>query len=483
MNATMTMNNAKQGIEIRFDGKPDGSIIGSLKDNGFRWSPKQKMWYAKQSEDRLAFAATLDGIEIEEIPDQPTASAEPEIFDLWAATRTENIGDNRQSLNGCICNKDIASIFRKHIKERFPFCKWAIRSSIHSINITLLCSPFERSSEENMAIINYVKAYTESFNYDNSDPYTDYFDVGFYCFVEVDYNMNQTDCSDAAAISEKFKFSKAGYEAAEQERRAIEIEEQDRQHEQEEADYRKRRDVIAEQVVRVESNAKIIDIPEENQYFIRNLIAPRLNKCCSEEMVRQEIENDYYFEDCKISREIRLSAEDYFIFSNMLLEDYSFLSGMGGSTTDDSRVESWEDLRKMAPEEKETVKWYNVKCIAVFREGELKLVIDPQGHNYARYTFIPHKTTIIEGREQSMKLTELELLAILENLRIIKGEDDDYILRLVSGIVAEYFGYSNRADWSGEVRRVGLVKNDGLYDDYDAAKVNYEKLLNKLKAV
>ena len=48
MNTNVTLNNEKNGIEIRFEGKPAAEIIESLKANGFRWSNKQKMWYAKQ---------------------------------------------------------------------------------------------------------------------------------------------------------------------------------------------------------------------------------------------------------------------------------------------------------------------------------------------------------------------------------------------------------------------------------------------------
>lgn len=60
--ATITMNNEKNGIEIRFDDKPSSSVIEALKENGFRWSVKQKMWYAQQSVERIAFAESLGKI-------------------------------------------------------------------------------------------------------------------------------------------------------------------------------------------------------------------------------------------------------------------------------------------------------------------------------------------------------------------------------------------------------------------------------------
>ena len=52
---TITMNSDKNGIEIRFDSKPSSEVLDGLKENGFRWSGKQKMWYAKQSEATLSF--------------------------------------------------------------------------------------------------------------------------------------------------------------------------------------------------------------------------------------------------------------------------------------------------------------------------------------------------------------------------------------------------------------------------------------------
>lgn len=60
--ATIKMNNEKNGIGIRFNGKPSSSVIESLKTNGFRWSVKQKMWYAKQNAERIAFAEGLGEI-------------------------------------------------------------------------------------------------------------------------------------------------------------------------------------------------------------------------------------------------------------------------------------------------------------------------------------------------------------------------------------------------------------------------------------
>ncbi|MDY8021231.1 hypothetical protein [Paenibacillus polymyxa] len=55
---TVTYNEEKQGIEIRFPSKPENNIIEQLKSYGFRWS-KRGFWYAKQSDKTLSYTKEL----------------------------------------------------------------------------------------------------------------------------------------------------------------------------------------------------------------------------------------------------------------------------------------------------------------------------------------------------------------------------------------------------------------------------------------
>lgn len=64
MTATMMLNNDLNGIEIKFDAKPAADILASLKGLGFRWHQKKKVWYAKQSEERLAVARDITNGEV-----------------------------------------------------------------------------------------------------------------------------------------------------------------------------------------------------------------------------------------------------------------------------------------------------------------------------------------------------------------------------------------------------------------------------------
>jgi len=56
---SITENDEKDGIEIRFPAKPDQTILAKLKEKGFRWSNFNKCWYIKRTEDNKQFAQGL----------------------------------------------------------------------------------------------------------------------------------------------------------------------------------------------------------------------------------------------------------------------------------------------------------------------------------------------------------------------------------------------------------------------------------------
>jgi hypothetical protein len=59
--ATYTLNHDKNGIEISFNDKPDQQVLEALKAHSFRWHRVKKVWYAKQSEERITLAQQLTG--------------------------------------------------------------------------------------------------------------------------------------------------------------------------------------------------------------------------------------------------------------------------------------------------------------------------------------------------------------------------------------------------------------------------------------
>ena len=64
---TLTLNQELNGIEVKFDAKPLQATLDGLKKLGFRWHNKKKLWYAKNTPERLEMAqAIADGEEYAE---------------------------------------------------------------------------------------------------------------------------------------------------------------------------------------------------------------------------------------------------------------------------------------------------------------------------------------------------------------------------------------------------------------------------------
>lgn len=61
MYPTMSYNQAHHGIELSFPGKPDSDIREQMKAHGFRYHRGKNLWFAKQTDERDAFARSLCG--------------------------------------------------------------------------------------------------------------------------------------------------------------------------------------------------------------------------------------------------------------------------------------------------------------------------------------------------------------------------------------------------------------------------------------
>lgn len=55
----VTINEEKNGVEVRFPEKPASSVLSELKSNGWRWSRFNACWYNKQTETNVEFANSL----------------------------------------------------------------------------------------------------------------------------------------------------------------------------------------------------------------------------------------------------------------------------------------------------------------------------------------------------------------------------------------------------------------------------------------
>lgn len=390
----VTLNNEKNGIEIRFDSKPESEVLELLKANGFHWSGKQRMWYAKNSDERLSFVNGLSNGNI--VVAENKAEKHADKYDLWEMTRTDGIekkNDYIRYYEGGYCEaiKSIAALIRKEFKERFPMVRASVRVDHHdSIDVTIKSSPFEKKSEELSAITHYIYTFAQSYNYDNSDSMTDYFDVGFYGVYEsgmVDYDYKQTECENINEICELYAQRKAEFEKAEAERKEREFREYLAKREIENAEAAKAEEIYNAEHDEILSGLVVNDVTDF-PYFAMNLDNPGFSKACR--LSEYTEDKDGHFRcNAKIVKEIRLTEKAYELFTRHLMDEFGFFTlELGGTSTDDLRIKSHIDYEYMTESERKTVETYENNCVAVYCGDVLKFVIDTEGFSYARYCFI-----------------------------------------------------------------------------------------------
>lgn len=426
----ITINEEKNGIEVRFESKPDTSVLEALKENGFRWSGKQKMWYAKHSEERVQFVQSIGSVSINNNAEKDRSENE---YNLFALTRVDLIPNN---VNKSLSTKEIAALIRDHMKTRFPMCKISVRvHGYDSIWIKIVSSPFAKDSEELQAIAKYFEAYAESYNYCTCyDPYGDYgSSYNFYgAHNPIEYDYVQTEMTvHHMGLAERFQKDKTAFEAEEEKRR----EEEYAKHQKEMEEERERNRIAENQRKiahdRVEANVMVKDIPDSEQYFIENLLDSSISKQDSvDEYTENNAEKDVKRCVCKVCREVTMSAEIYAIFSNQLMDDWSFVAGLGGSRCDDLRINSIVDYEQMGKEERETVEWYSYDCISVFCGDKLMMVVDPQGYSYCRYVYLSDETTTkLAEHHTNQVLTQEEHDLYLSKAEELYEESAEIIIR------------------------------------------------------
>lgn len=114
-------------------------------------------------------------------------------------------------------------------------------------------------------------------------------------------------------------------------------------------------------------------------------------------------------QDVKIQREIHFTDKEILsYFENLLLHDFDFLEGTGGSQTDDNTFNTMEDYYNMSKEEQEKIKWY-LKGVAVYLNGKLQFVIDTQGYSYARYVGLCDGVEVVKSLNTNKKLTDEQI--------------------------------------------------------------------------
>lgn len=192
-------------------------------------------------------------------------------------------------------------------------------------------------------------------------------------------------------------------------------------------DYRNESEDIKDIVI----NPDVVEVKEQDQYFIKSVKFANLNKRNTiKEYEKEIVKGDYLFQDVKITRELYFNnIEELESFNNSLMLDFDFINRTGGSCTDDERINDIKDYWNMSDEERDTVEWY-LKGIAVYFNNELQYIIDAQGYSYARYVglvceYTKNEKKVIEEVEEEKIEMEMNFDDILESFENIEIKNEN----------------------------------------------------------
>ena len=383
------LNEKLNGVELYFEGKPAGTVLADLKANGFRWNGKKVCWYAKQSEETLKVANTYS----EGSKEVATASLKKinkiDLFKLTTFTEVER----EKNYN----TKEIAKEIRSALKARFKFVKFSVTSK-DNIRVEIKSAPFEKDSIYLKAIIEYVDKLVESYNFCTCyDPYGDYgSSYNFYYFGCKLYDYEQVEATaELIEAMKQFDIKMTEAEKAKEEQEQKEYQEYLIKMEQEKKEAEERQKQVKADKEYINNNVEVVEIDEQDQYYVKNAYFANLNKNNTLDQYKEEVaKGDYYLNTLKVTREIYFKdKKSYNLYINMLLHDFSFIDGTGGSYTDDLRINSMTDYYNMTSEEQKTVEWL-LQGIAVYVNDELMFVVDAQGYSYARYVGLIGENTV-----------------------------------------------------------------------------------------
>lgn len=443
------LNEKLNGVELYFEGKPAGAVLADLKANGFRWNGKKLCWYAKQNEETLKVANTYS----EGLKEFATTSLKKinkiDLFKLTTFTEVER----EKNYN----TKEIAKEIRSALKARFKFVKFSVTSK-DSIRVEIKSAPFEKDSIYLKAITEYVDKLVESYNFCTCyDPYGDYgSSYNFYYFGCKLYDYEQVEAT--AELIEAMKQFDIKFAEAEELKRVEEergYQEYLIKMEQEKKESDEKQKQVKADKEYINNNVEVVEIDEQDQYYVKNAYFANLNKNNTLDQYKEEVaKGDYYLNTLKVTREIYFKdKKSYNLYINMLLHDFSFIDGTGGSYTDDLRINSMTDYYNMTSEEQKTVEWL-LQGIAVYVNDELMFVVDAQGYSYARYVgLIDNTITTVE------KEIEYKQVITVEEVEELKVEAEE-----VTKVFNEVIEKNSLEDWYNTRRKfVKAVKEKDLW--------------------
>jgi len=492
MTAVLRINEELNGIELYFDSKPEQEVLTHLKSNGFRYSGFKKCWWSKRTEKSMQVA---NGVTKQEISSSKTITktkkkAKGVNMSLWDATQWSELEVNKEQEV-----KEMAKEIRKHIRQRFPQCKFSVTtggSYLHStINIKIKASPYEKGSTYLTAIYDYCNSLLNNYRhcYSPADPYTDYAgSYNFYGRVSLDWEYTVTEQTEEIKEDMTLFDSKMEeFERAEKARKEKELQEYLKEQELKNAEYKRQQQEEKKQVENIYSSIVVKQLNEDQEYFVIDAQFANLNKNQTLDQYKDEVaKGDYRLENVKITKEVHFNTEEALNnFSNLLLNDFDFLAETGGSFTEDNRINSMIDYYNMDDLEKNTVKW-NLYGVGVYYDGKLQFIIDAQGHSYARYVGLVDNAKIEKSISHKQALKEEELQELKYQAR--KIED------LSSSVIEELniFATWNNEDWDKyktslkeklKLNNLNLSKNVIQQADAEKLKTALYRILHEVDSI
>lgn len=266
----MKLNEEQDGVELKFNRSLNQEEQSFLNKMGFKWSKRKKIYYAKQSPERLKFAERISNNEINLVDDkneqQKKVTDKSSIWELTQWNECNNVQEN-------LTCKDIAGIVRKHIKHRFPMCLFSITSKYSSIYIYVKSSPFEKESEILKAILKYCENYTKSYEYcTEHDPYGYGSTYNFYFSIDINYDYIQTEQSSEIIEEIKdFQQQKLLQQKFEKEKKEAEYQEYLKKEQIRKQEYEKLEQIRKINAEKINNEIKIITLNETEQYYVTNI--------------------------------------------------------------------------------------------------------------------------------------------------------------------------------------------------------------------
>lgn len=462
MTANYTINQELNGIEITFDSKPEAATLEALKANGYRWHRVKKLWYAKNTAERLSLAQS--------IADGQTAAATATKAASTEAINLDNLGANKPSLYGAELAKairedlkrrgvkgvtvrarrvtydtgitvtikataaDFASI--EEMKKRYSFSDFLCAAASHGIfdgekwvyNIDEYTE--EEKSAEYEKTVRYQASKTPSVSTHHiincrNDYYTittDFYNKIVAVFKianqwNYDHSDTMSDYFDVGyyldidikdeegreireTMTDEERNTYAAEVKAEEEKRAAELAAWEAEQEE-----RRRQAEEAAKIHKANREkalagiAEVKDLDESEQIYITNLYGG-IGKECTLAELDETIKENPQKTDALITRKVIFSNREAFeAFGDLLLDDFEFLANKGGTAAEDVRLEEVKRLYDLNEEQRQSVKWFCNDCVACYIGDDLQIICDPQGFTYSRYTYRPSE----ESEQKSAK--------------------------------------------------------------------------------